>query len=256
MGLLKALFGSVTPSARPYVDEGLQLTKQLIGLLNLSDWASGTPEYTEDEARAIDRELSDFQEMADARARKQGHSQMISHSETIAPLQRAMGADALRRLAGPVMDVGGWELDGDCPSDWKLRVSTYLKAWAMNLDPDVLLEMAKLLALAGHKAEGKQAAAIVAAWFPSYAPQFFAGSNNPKLVESITARAKEIMEDISKTRLLVHGLNAGDSLHAIWKLLFSPMLQKHFGSDQSLEWTQKLIANFADGNQAAFSAIG
>lgn len=62
------------------------------------------------------------------------------------------------------------------------------------------------------------------------------------------------MADIYKPRLILHGLNAGDSALAIWKLLFSPALQKHFGAGQSLEWTKALIANFAAGNQGAFSA--
>lgn len=57
-----------------------------------------------------------------------------------------------------------------------------------------------------------------------------------------------------ETHLLLHGLNGEDSLRAIWKLLFSPALLKHFGSNQSLEWTKELITTFAEGNQTAFSA--
>lgn len=117
-------------------------------------------------------------------------------------MQRTAGAEGLRRLAGNDWTTeAGWELDGDCPSDWKARVSTYLKAWAMNLDPDALLEMAQLLALAGNKFEGRQAAGIVAAWFPSYAPRFFAGTQDSELVENITGRARGIMADISNMRL-------------------------------------------------------
>jgi len=114
--------------------------------------------------------------------------------------------------------------------------------------------MAKLLALAGYKIEGKHAAAIVVEWFPSYAPRFFTGRQSPGVVESIIARAKDTMGEISKSRLHLHGLNGRDSITAIWKVLFSPTLREHFGSDRSLEWTEKLIANFAEGNQTAFSA--
>ncbi len=179
---------------------------------------------------------------------------MLFHPEIVNSMQRTLGAEALRRLAGPGMDGIDWVLDGDIPDDWRSRVSTYLKAWAMNLDPDALLEMAKLLALAGYKTEGRQAAAIVADWFPSYAPRFFAGQQSPGVVEDIVARAREVVLEISKARLLLHGLNARDSIIAVWKVLFSPTLRKHFGSDRSFAWTEKLITNLAEGNQATFSA--
>lgn len=238
MALLKAIFGSPKPPARPYADEGLKLTKRLIGLLDLSDWATGTPVYTEQEARAIDRELRDFQRMADLEAQKTGYKEMLFHPKIVDSMQRSFGTEALCRPAGPVM--GHWELDEDCPSDWRTRVSTYLKAWAMNLDPNALLEMAQLLALAGYRNEAKQSAAIVAAWFPGYAPRFFGGVNNPETVAGITARAREIMEEISKPRLLLHGLNGRDSIIAVWKALFSPTLLNHFGDPRSFEWTEKL----------------
>ena len=51
---------------------------------------------------------------------------------------------------------------------------------------------------------------------------------------------------------LLYGLNDEESIIALWKLLFSPSLRKHFGSDWSLEWSSKLVANFAEGH-AAFS---
>lgn len=62
------------------------------------------------------------------------------------------------------------------------------------------------------------------------------------------------MKDISKPRLRLHGFDCEDSTLAIWKLLFSPVLRSHFGSEFSLEWTRELIANYAAGNQTAFSA--
>lgn len=197
MGLLKALFGSPKPPARPYVDEGLALTKRLIATLDLSGWNSGTPTFTDEESDAIGRELDSFQQSANSEAGKKGHQQRLLHSEAIGPMERTLGAEALRRFAGPGMGGSGWEVDDDCPADWKSRVSTYLKAWAMDLHPDALLELAPLLAVAGHRAEGKQAAGIVAAWFPSYAPRFFAGTQGPELVESITQNAREIMTLIS-----------------------------------------------------------
>jgi tetratricopeptide (TPR) repeat protein len=68
----------------------------------------------------------------------------------------------------------------------------------MNLDPDVLLDLSCLLAIAGYKGEAESAASIVE-WFPSYAPRFFAGAQNPQVVAGITTRAKELLQEISKS---------------------------------------------------------
>ena len=54
-------------------------------------------------------------------------------------------------------------------------------------------------------------------------------------------------------RLLLHGLNEEQSAIALWKLLFSPHLQKHFGSAWSFEWTGKLSDHLMNGNKGAFS---
>lgn len=54
-------------------------------------------------------------------------------------------------------------------------------------------------------------------------------------------------------RPLLHGLNDEDSIIAIWKILFSPPLRRHFGLDWSFGWTNRLAANFAEGNHTAFS---
>lgn len=181
MGFVKAPSGTAKPPARLYVDEGFKLTKKLIRLLDLSDWEKGTPVYTEEEASVVDGEWRDFQRMLNAEVRRRG-----KQAPEFMEIQRTFGSESLRRLAGPSL---GWELDGDCPDDWKARVSTYLKAWVMNQNPDALIEMAQLLALAGYKAETKQCAAIVARWFPNYAPGFFSGTDDPKVVSTITARA-------------------------------------------------------------------
>lgn len=53
---------------------------------------------------------------------------------------------------------------------------------------------------------------------------------------------------------LLYGLNSDESLIAFWKLLFSPSLRKHFGSEHSLQWCEKLIESFHAGDHAAFSA--
>jgi hypothetical protein len=165
---------SFKPPARPYVDEGVALTKKLIGVLHLSDWQTGVPDYTELEMRAMHRALRSFPKNAD---------------------QRMSASRALHGLAGR-----GWEVSDDCPDDWKVRVSTYLKAWAMQLDPLVLLDMSRMLALAGYRDEARDAAAIVATGFPTYAPRFFAGAADPQRVEAITRSAREIMQEINGQR--------------------------------------------------------
>lgn len=53
---------------------------------------------------------------------------------------------------------------------------------------------------------------------------------------------------------LLCGLNSDESLIAFWKLLFCPSLRKHFGSEPSLQWCEKLIATFLAGDHATFSA--
>ena len=48
------------------------------------------------------------------------------------------------------------------------------------------------------EARQEKAATIVAETFPSYAERFFAGAPDPHTVEGITARAREIMQRISR----------------------------------------------------------
>jgi hypothetical protein len=154
--------------ARPYPDQGVALTKKLIDLLNLSDWITGVPDYTELEMRALGRVLQNAASPAD---------------------QRKSASEALHDLAGKNRE--DWDT---CPDDWRVRVSTYLKAWAMQLDPGVLLDMSRLLAIAGYGDEARDAAAIVATGFPIYAPRFFAGTADLQRVEEIARRARVIQE--------------------------------------------------------------
>jgi hypothetical protein len=72
------LFGRPQPPEKPYVDKGLLLTKELTSLLNLSDWVSGLPDFTEEEVKAMDREIASFPVQIDE------------------PMRRTLGAQALR----------------------------------------------------------------------------------------------------------------------------------------------------------------
>lgn len=53
---------------------------------------------------------------------------------------------------------------------------------------------------------------------------------------------------------LLHGLNPRQSLLAVWKLMFSPALQVHFGADWSLGWCDDLLRSFMDEDDEGFSA--
>ena len=53
---------------------------------------------------------------------------------------------------------------------------------------------------------------------------------------------------------LLHGLNPRQSLLAVWKLMFSPALQVHFGADWSLGWCDDLLRSFVDEDEEGFSA--
>ena len=76
------------------------------------------------------------------------------HPEAVGPITRMQTAQALEDLVGR-----DWKFtdESELPKDWKARVCTYLKAWASNLNPSALKEMADMLAKAGYKTEAKQA---------------------------------------------------------------------------------------------------
>jgi hypothetical protein len=70
-------------------------------------------------------------------------------------------------------------------------------------------------------------------------------------------RAPEVPQERQKeptAHSLLHGLSAGESLIAIWKLLFGPSLRNHFGAEWSLRWCRNLIESFLGGNHTEFSA--
>jgi len=207
MGLLRLLFGPPKPPAKPYVDEGVALTKSLIALLDLSDWKAGIPTYTEAEENAIDWEIQNFQRGANRSAQADGSRKMVFHPSIIGGLQRMFASDGLKKLA--MRGYLSWESSDDCseedddfpkveeyPEDWRARVSIYLKAWAINLAPDVLLDLSQLLSLVGYKTEAKKAAEIVAAWFPSYASHYYEGHADPETVQYFRTRALEIIRKI------------------------------------------------------------
>ena len=183
MGLFSR-FRSKNPN--DYPNAGAHLMRALAETLPLEDWRHGVPDYTVKESDAINRELSSFQRTADAVA----GGPAVFHPGVIEPIRGTFIAQALKNLAN--QDSG--------PSDWKNRISTYLKAWMACADPEVLLEMAHLLAGRGYAEEAKRTYEVVLL-FPGYAPHFFGKARNTsELVEFIVERARSELARISAER--------------------------------------------------------
>jgi len=188
MGFLSKLFGTSKP-AKPYVDGGMRLTHSLIQRLRLEGWENLLPVYSPGEIKIIEAELASFQRMAD----KQMGGKAAFHPEVIGEIQRPLIATALQNYAAT-----NWRFTDkkELPADWKLRVSTYLKAWAGGLNPNCLIEMAEMLAMAGYKTEAKDALEVVLL-FPTYAHKFFGGSDEGGvLANGIVNQAKEALQTL------------------------------------------------------------
>jgi hypothetical protein len=171
---------------KPYTDAGVALTYRLISSLNLTGWNQGIPIFTQIESEAIESRLGGFQRMANA----EGGGEVVFHPDAAEKIQRQFGAEALKTLAD-----GEWKFSDSLPSTWREIVSTYLKAWAMNLDPMALVELSELLALASYKVEAREAAEIVVNLFPDYAPRFFAAADvGNKVTSQVVASAREAIQ--------------------------------------------------------------
>src|SRR5258708_18529851 len=132
------------------------------------------PVYTQDEMDAITKGLANFQRIADSTM----GGRAVFHPDAVGEIQRKCTAEALEELAD-----GTWKFSAKdtVPEDWRLRISTYLKAWACQLNPQVLLDMAEMLAHAGYKTEAKEALEVVLL-FPSYSRRYFGSAEASELV--------------------------------------------------------------------------
>ncbi|MBI3853309.1 MAG: hypothetical protein HY298_23930 [Verrucomicrobia bacterium] len=185
MGLLAKLFGR--QECQPYVDAGTALTFKLPRSLNLPDWNDGLPNYTQEEIAAIDRRLSQFQQMANSEL----GSEAKFHPDAAPKLQRMLAGEA---LAGLARDKFMFQSE-DIPTDWKPLASTFLKAWASRLDPSTLLELGDMLAKVGCKNEAKEVLQVVLL-FPSYAKTLW-GKNDDELLGRIVSEAKEALQTLN-----------------------------------------------------------
>lgn len=167
------------------MDGGVLLTHRLVQSLSLQGWemsAQGIqPVYTQAETDAISESIARFQRIADGTTGEKA----VFHPAVIEEIQRKCAADGLEELAD-----GMWKFTAQktVPEDWRLRVSTYLKAWACQLNPQVLLDMAEMLVHAGYKTEAREALEVVLL-FPSYAHRYFGSADTSELVNSIVDEA-------------------------------------------------------------------
>lgn len=186
------IFRSSKGKANVYVDSGVLLSRELIRSLALPGWRVGPPllpDYTLEEVSAIERNLSDFQETA---------NDVIGvgakfHPEATDSIRRKCAAEALYELA-----EGQWRFTphDELPKNWKSIVSTYLKAWASDLNPLALLGMAKLLARAGRKDEARKSLQVPRL-FPAYADRFFGRSSDAsQLASEIVGQAEQALRDL------------------------------------------------------------
>jgi len=189
VSIFSQLLGTKKTAAKPYPDAGLRLSYKLIDSLSLSGWKDGLPAYTPEEIEAIEGSLAAFQRIANETV----GGNATFHPEAVGPIQRIQSAQALEELAGK-----GWRFSdkSKLPDDWKLRVSTYLKAWACNLTPDAFLQIAEILTLAGYKTEAREACNVVLL-FPTYAETFFGGAKDTeRLVTGFVEQAREQLQTL------------------------------------------------------------
>jgi len=182
MGFINRLFGAKKPP-QTYLDAGMRLLDDLIQSLRLEGWENLLPVYSSAEIEIIEAELASFEQMG---------GNAVFYPEII-EIQRPLIATALQNFA-----ARNWRFteQKELPADWKLRVSTYLKAWAGGLNPNCLIEMAEMLMIAGYKTEAKAALEVVLR-FPSYAPKFFGGSDDSgALTNGIVNQAKEKLQTL------------------------------------------------------------
>ena len=190
MAWLGKLFGG---SPKAYVDAGVRLTHELVVSLGLADWKDLLPDYTAEEIEAMDRELSNFQQIADGMAAEQEGpgAQMLIHPEAAPEIRRMLMGQGLENLA-----ARDWRFFGEdrIPDNWRQCVSTYLKAWVCTLSAGVLLEVGDLLSRVGRKQEARKAFEVVLL-YPRYIENRDRGSKESvDNAQYSAARARERLQ--------------------------------------------------------------
>jgi hypothetical protein len=130
------------PSLPPkrYVDSGYKQTAVVVNELYLTDWSLGRPTTTAAENESFEKTLAKFASGSKALARQQGGEDIEYHPEFWERIQRVLLEFALTTYAHQEVRDGRW----------KNGISAYLKAWAANLNPWMLLYASQTLASQGY----------------------------------------------------------------------------------------------------------
>jgi hypothetical protein len=123
---------------RLYQDAATKLVHEVVALLELTDWTEFPPQYRADEVEAINREFTNWNRMADAKAeREKGPgAKMVFHPDVIEPTQRLIIASALSSHA----------MRCEMESRHREAISSDLKSWLISLSPYSLLNIGRILA--------------------------------------------------------------------------------------------------------------
>lgn len=152
MGFLANIFGSKSQS---YGSAGAALLLKLTSTLNLSDWKDGLPNYTPEEVEAIDKNIDQFQYLAE----KQLGGEAKFHPDAVPEIQRKLAGDALYELGRDYLflDIG----DDGIPMNWKPCASSLLKSWVSTRNPLSMIALGDLLAKVGRKSEAKETYQVI-----------------------------------------------------------------------------------------------
>ena len=111
-----------------YVDDGMRLLHTLVKDMALPGWSADLqPSYSEEEIEAIDRQLRQFQQLADEEVGEGRSGSALFHPEAVPELRRTAACSALMSLGFPNA-VSVTTLS----ADWKSTAATFLKASAGN----------------------------------------------------------------------------------------------------------------------------
>lgn len=168
-----------------YQDAGMKLIADLISSLELPGWGADLlPVYTSEEITAIDRGLEQFQKLANQELGGSEPGIATFHPDAAPQIQRTIASQSLNSYA----DLA-WQFSDHLPANWKLVASTYLKAWASNLEPQSLQRVGELLLKADCKAAAKKAFNVILL-FPHYAKNLY-GNDSRDLTDRIVETAKQ-----------------------------------------------------------------
>lgn len=173
-----------------YQDVGTKLVADLVSSLGLPGWGADLlPTYTAEEIAAIDRGLEQFQKLADQELGGGKPGAATFHPDVAPQIRRTLAAQSLASCAD-----FAWQFSDQLPANWKLVASTYLKAWASNLDPQSLQNLGTLLLKAGCTAAAKATFNVILS-FPHYAEKLY-GDKGHDLADHIVTTAKQSLADL------------------------------------------------------------